>query len=177
MNWFILLLIVIIILIIWWALRRNTKTYQPDFETHAHEHEAGEEAAHEEAVPVKAEVVEVAEPAAEIVEAPPEEVFVEVEPEPILEKVEAAIPLQPDDFTVIEGIGPKINSLLHEAGIHTFAQLAAVNVDRLRSILEPAGLRFIDPGSWAEQAQLLAEGKMDALQTLQSRLKGGRRVD
>lgn len=85
-------------------------------------------------------------------------------------------PAKPDDLAMLEGIGPKIAGVLRAAGITTFAQLAATDVSRLRQILEAAKLQFIDPGSWPEQAKLAAEGKWDALKTLQDQLKGGRRV-
>ncbi len=86
----------------------------------------------------------------------------------------AAAPAAPEDLTLIEGIGPKVKQVLYEAGIQTFAQLAAADVDRLRHILEQAGLRFMDPSTWPQQAHLAAQGKMDELQALQGQLKGGR---
>ena len=86
-------------------------------------------------------------------------------------------PAQPDDLTVIEGIGPKIASVLGEAGIHTFKQLAATATDKLQEILHAASLAMADPGTWAEQAALAAEGKQDELKKLQDELTGGRRVE
>lgn len=80
-----------------------------------------------------------------------------------------------DDLIKIEGIGPKINSILHEAGIHTFADLAQADVERLREILLQAGLRVNDPTTWPEQAALAAAGKWEELQTLQDQLNAGRR--
>jgi hypothetical protein len=92
-------------------------------------------------------------------------------PRPIVEAPE------PDDLTRIEGIGPKISSLLRAAGIVTFAQLAATNVSRLKQIIAEAGLSALaDPTTWPEQAGLAAAGQWDALETLQDELKGGRRV-
>jgi predicted flap endonuclease-1-like 5' DNA nuclease len=88
-----------------------------------------------------------------------------------------AAEIVPDDLTVLEGIGPKINSLLQEAGIQTFAQLAAADLAQVKALLEANGLPFIDPGSWPEQAGLAAAGKMDDLQALQGRLRGGRKVE
>lgn len=160
--WLILIIIVIVIFIVWWALLRNAKTYKPDFEMHAHEEELH---AHK-AASVETPVVETP-----VVEAP-----AAIEAVRATEAVITAA-VQPDDLTIIEGIGPKINQLLHDAGIQTFAQLAETGVESLKAILEPAGLRFIDPGSWAEQAQLVSEGKMEAFAQLTSRLKGGRKVD
>lgn len=37
-----------------------------------------------------------------------------------------------DDFTKIEGIGPKISGLLHDAGMATYADLAKADVDTLK---------------------------------------------
>jgi len=83
----------------------------------------------------------------------------------------------PGDLTRMEGIGPKISSLLQTAGITTFAQLAAADVSRLEQILTEADLLGLaDPTTWPEQARLAAAGEWDALEALQDELKGGRRV-
>jgi heat shock protein HslJ/predicted flap endonuclease-1-like 5' DNA nuclease len=81
-----------------------------------------------------------------------------------------------DDLKRIEGIGPRIEGILNDAGITTFAALSAVTAERLREILNAADLRgsFGDPTSWPEQARLAAEGKWAELQDMQNRLKGGR---
>jgi large subunit ribosomal protein L21 len=82
-----------------------------------------------------------------------------------------------DDLKRIEGIGPKISSLLQEAGIATFAQLAATDVSRIQEILAAADLRGLaDPTTWPEQAKLASEGRWDELGALQDELKGGRHV-
>jgi predicted flap endonuclease-1-like 5' DNA nuclease len=80
----------------------------------------------------------------------------------------------PDDLAAIEGIGPKINSILQAAGITTFSQLANTDPGQLRQLLEEADLPMIDPDSWPEQARLAAAGSWQALQELQDRLKAGR---
>ena len=86
------------------------------------------------------------------------------------------MPSRPDDLKRIEGIGPKIASLLGAAGITTFAQLANTDVGRLQQILRNAHLEMADPTSWPEQAGLAAAGDWAGLQVLQNELKGGRRV-
>ena len=83
---------------------------------------------------------------------------------------------RPDHLTMIEGIGPKIESLLMAQGITTFSQLASTDVATLQSILKAANLRLADPATWPEQAKLAAAHKMDELRALQDSLKGGRRV-
>ncbi len=87
-----------------------------------------------------------------------------------------AAPPKPDNLTRIEGIGPKIASLLQEANIATFDQLAAAEVSRLEEILEAADLPMIDPTTWPEQASLAASGEWETLEALQDLLKGGRRA-
>ena len=83
---------------------------------------------------------------------------------------------EPDKLRKLEGIGPKVEQLLNESGILTFAQLAQTEVNRLRAILEEAGgvFKAMDPASWPEQAALAAKGDWDALKTLQDQLDGGR---
>ncbi len=89
----------------------------------------------------------------------------------------AATPPQvPDDLVVIEGIGPKISSVLQANGIMTFAQLAATQVGTLQEILQKEGLRLADPTTWPEQARLAAAGDWDGLNALTAKLKGGRQA-
>jgi predicted flap endonuclease-1-like 5' DNA nuclease len=103
----------------------------------------------------------------------------EPEPELAVLAVEEAVPPspEPDELQRIEGIGPKIASVLQENGISTYAQLAETDVGRLGQILEEADLgRLADPSSWPEQAKLAAAGDWAALEALQDQLLGGRRV-
>lgn len=86
----------------------------------------------------------------------------------------AATDTKPDDLTRIEGIGPKISGILHEASIHTFAQLAATEVSTLQTTLE-GKVRIFFPDTWPEQAALAAKGDWDALKVLQDTFKAGRR--
>lgn len=81
-----------------------------------------------------------------------------------------------DDLKRIEGIGPKIEELLNASGIQTFKQLSATKADKVKTILDAAGKRFQmhDPTTWAKQANLAAESKWEALDKLQSELKGGK---
>ena len=80
-----------------------------------------------------------------------------------------------NDLTIVEGIGPKINELFHNAGIKTFAQLAAASVPQMRKILDDGGSRFriANPSSWAQQAALAAANKWTELKKLQNELSGG----
>lgn len=86
----------------------------------------------------------------------------------------AAITL--DDLKLIEGIGPKIEELCHGIGITTWADLATTEVSLLRTMLNDAGPRFRthDPGTWPQQAGLLASGRWAEFKTLTDELDGGR---
>jgi predicted flap endonuclease-1-like 5' DNA nuclease len=81
-----------------------------------------------------------------------------------------------DDLKAVEGIGPKIEQLLHAAGILTWRSLSETPVSRIQEILTAAGSRFAlaDPGTWPEQAGLAANGNWDALQKLQDALNAGK---
>ncbi len=80
-----------------------------------------------------------------------------------------------NDLTIVEGIGPKINDLFNNAGIKTFAQLAAATVPQMRKILDDGGSRFriANPSTWAQQGALAAENKWAELKKLQDKLSGG----
>jgi len=91
-------------------------------------------------------------------------------------KVEKPPPQEPEDLSRIEGIGPKIDSVLKVAGISTYSQLAETEVDQLQVILKEVGLSRFNPETWPEQASLAAQGNWDGLSALQEELRGGRRA-
>jgi len=76
----------------------------------------------------------------------------------------------------IEGIGPKIEQLLHNAGIVTFSDLAVAPLPKLEDILAAAGPRFRmhKPTTWSQQSALCRDGKWEELKKWQDELKGGR---
>lgn len=81
-----------------------------------------------------------------------------------------------DDLKIVEGIGPKIELLLNEAGINTWQGLAEASVDHLKEILRQAGDRYRmhDPFTWPEQAKLAASSEWEKLKEYQEFLSGGR---
>lgn len=83
---------------------------------------------------------------------------------------------QIDDLKVVEGIGPKIESLLHAADITSMRGLAVAETDVIKKILDEAGPRFRmhNPKTWSIQATLIADEKWDELKAYQNSLVGGR---
>jgi len=81
-----------------------------------------------------------------------------------------------DDLKAIEGIGPKIEQLLHDAGISTWRSLSQTSVTAIQEVLTEAGSRFAlaDPATWPKQAELAADGKWDELQAYQDFLNAGK---
>lgn len=84
--------------------------------------------------------------------------------------------IKQDDLKMVEGVGPKIEGLLNEGGIHTWADLANADLEEVQAILDAAGSRYRmhNPATWAKQAQLAADAKWEELEAYQDRLDGGR---
>jgi subtilisin-like proprotein convertase family protein len=81
-----------------------------------------------------------------------------------------------DDLKVVEGIGPKIEELLKNAGIYSYVSLATTPADSIKDILTNAGDRYKthNPGTWPTQSSLAAQGRWDELNALKEELDGGR---
>ncbi|MET0759066.1 MAG: 50S ribosomal protein L21 [Flavobacterium sp.] len=97
---------------------------------------------------------------------------------PKTEKAAPKATKKADDLALIEGIGPKAAEALVEAKVDTFAKLAKMTPEAVKEILTNASstLTHLDPTTWAQQAQLAADGKMDELKKLQDELNGGKAV-
>lgn len=87
-----------------------------------------------------------------------------------------ALAFRPDNLQVVEGVGPKIQNLLNDNGVITWAQMAEKSPDDLKGILETGGTRFKmhDPTTWPKQAQLADEDKWEELVKYQKFLDTGR---
>lgn len=71
-------------------------------------------------------------------------------------------PATPDDLKLISGVGPKLESVLHELGIFTYAQIAKwkkAERDWVDGYLKFKGR--IDRDDWVKQAKALAKGGRD----------------
>lgn len=147
--WVALLAFFLMVALGWWVSQKGwlKPEEEPVHDAHGHDSHGHEPAAHEETH----------------AEAPAPE-------------AQPATPSQPDDLTIIEGIGPKVAKLLEGIGITTFQQLAEADLARLREALDGAGYKYMEPVGWVEQAALAAKGDWDGLKKLQATLKGGRKV-
>jgi len=81
-----------------------------------------------------------------------------------------------DDLKIVEGIGPKIEKLFHNAGITTWKALSETSVETCRKILDEAGpnYRMHKPETWPEQCRLAFLNQWNELKEWQGTLKGGR---
>ncbi|HMT21699.1 MAG TPA: helix-hairpin-helix domain-containing protein [Promineifilum sp.] len=74
---------------------------------------------------------------------------VEIKPQPAPGRAAPA----PDDLTAIKGIGPTYARRLAEAGITTFAAIAAAAPDHLREVTKASAM--VNPEEWIAQARSL----------------------
>ena len=62
-----------------------------------------------------------------------------------------------DPLEDITGIGPVFAKRLNEAGIYTFADLAALTPENIHEIIGPEDWQKIDPGVWIAEARQFME--------------------
>ncbi len=156
MEWWVWLLLIIVLIVvvlaIWWWWRQSQQSQSQQSQSQQSQSQQSQSLAPR--VPAA---------------APPARV-------PTERYVELAAPEAPEanDLAVIEGIGPRIHDVLHEAGIRTFTQLAETPVERIREILVAAELSVpADPSTWPAQARLAADSKWQELEQLKKSLKAG----
>ncbi len=87
----------------------------------------------------------------------------------------AALPA-PGELTLVEGIGKKVEAVLHAAGIHNLQELARASTADLKAILVAAGNRISNPETWPKQAELAVAARWDELKALQDSLRAGRQT-
>ncbi len=82
--------------------------------------------------------------------------------------------LKKDDFTKIEGIGPKISETLIKAGVKTFKDLSEQKTSKIDEII--SGVRGNhDSTTWPEQARMAHKGEWEKLEKWQKELIGGKK--
>ena len=77
--------------------------------------------------------------------------------------------MKTNTLQIIEGIGPKMESILNENGIQNCDDLATKITDELKTILGKYGDRYqiIDPSDWVKQATLASKKDWDGLISFQ----------
>lgn len=113
------------------------------------------------ATKIKVEVSDAIEEAKDKIEDVIEDVEDKIED--VIEDVKGAT--TKNDLKVIDGVGPKLESILNEAGITSYIALAKTSEKKLTKILEEAGPRYRmhNPSDWKAQAKLAAAGKLEEL--------------
>ncbi|MEM1118384.1 MAG: helix-hairpin-helix domain-containing protein, partial [Bacteroidota bacterium] len=73
--------------------------------------------------------------------------------------------LSNEDLTKVYGLGATMAEQLQQAGVETYEALAAIDLDRLREIIEADGTdqESVNEETWAAQARFLADGDLDGL--------------
>jgi len=81
-----------------------------------------------------------------------------------------------DDLKIVEGIGPKIEELFHNAGIRTWKALSETSVEKCQQILDNAGekYRIHKSATWPKQCELAYLGKWNELKQWQEKMTGGK---
>jgi large subunit ribosomal protein L21 len=71
--------------------------------------------------------------------------------------------LTPDDLTRLHGVGEKSAAVLAQVGIVTYAQLAKVSAQDVKTLLVESGNRITNPDNWPQQAGFAARGDWEGL--------------
>jgi len=81
----------------------------------------------------------------------------------------------PNDLKIIEGIGPKMEEALRNAGVKTFRKMSTMTPEAIKDILVKASTRYgiAQTETWPEQAKLASSKDFEALKTLQDSLNRG----
>ena len=84
------------------------------------------------------------------------------EPEVIVKEVIKEVKIERDRLQKIHGIGDVFTRRFNDAGVYTFAQLAALTPEHAREIINPEEWQAIEPEQW------IAEAKQFAAQALRA---------
>jgi predicted flap endonuclease-1-like 5' DNA nuclease len=87
-------------------------------------------------------------------------------------KITSNLSAKQDDLQKLVGIGPTFASVLHRAGIHTYAQLSETSPQKLHALLVVEDEQFgkHDTSSWPRQAAIAAFGEWEQLKAYQDTL-------
>jgi len=81
-----------------------------------------------------------------------------------------------DNLKIIEGVGPKIETLLNNAGIKSFWDMVHCGIPKLEKILHDAGpsYQMHNPKTWPDQAEMAMQERWSELKEYQDLLNSGK---
>jgi predicted flap endonuclease-1-like 5' DNA nuclease len=78
-------------------------------------------------------------------------------PEMVIQEVVKEVLIERDRLQKIRGIGDVFTRRFNDAGVYSFAQLAALTPERAREIIDPEEWQAIEPSEWIAEARQFAE--------------------
>lgn len=82
-----------------------------------------------------------------------------IDPESWIEQarifIDAPTP-EEDELQLINGIGPIYSRMLHDAGIHTFSDLARQSVSQVEKVINPDKWQRVNAAAWIDEARMRA---------------------
>jgi len=84
------------------------------------------------------------------------------EPEVVVKEVVKEVMVARDSLQKIHGIGDVFTGRFNDAGVYSFAQLAALSPERIREIINPEEWQAIEPEAWIAEAKQFAEQAQQA---------------
>ncbi|QLC25504.1 hypothetical protein HFP57_11055 [Parasphingopyxis algicola] len=110
-----------------------------------------------------------------VAEEPPEpETEPAPEPAPMPSPFMEAPDGEPDNLTLIKGVGPKLNDMLHALGVYHFTQIADWNAEQIVEVDSHLGSfkGRIERDRWVDQARLLAARNIAAFEREFGKMNG-----
>lgn len=126
------------------------------------------------------ELPAIEEPLADAEPAPEPEPLADNEPQPATEPAPAPSPFlaepdgEPDNLTLIKGVGPKLGDMLNELGVFHFSQIADWDADQVAEVDSQLGAfkGRVSRDRWVDQARMLASRDIAAFEREFGKMNG-----
>lgn len=130
--------------------------------------------------PVIEEPVADPEPAPEAEPEPAPEPVADNQPQPVAEPEPAPSPFlaephgEPDNLTLIKGVGPKLGDMLHTLGVFHFSQIADWSAEQVAEVDAQLGAfkGRVSRDRWVDQARMLASRDIAAFEREFGKMNG-----
>ena len=94
----------------------------------------------------------------------------------VVEDFEVVVEPEPDDLTVLTGIGPKYAAALSAAGMKTYASLSEANEPKIKAALAKGNLNTpANAGTWPTQAKMAADNDWHGLMKYNQKQAGAKK--